>query len=146
MNSGRKCNLQLKRKERFRRDQFRLLGVRKSTGASAHLCRNIKEAVNQPRHLGRCVLDVLVRALCEGHVGVLVVEAVVLGQDVLLVVPLQRLPQLDIWDGVALLCVGYLLHFLVKSGKFILKIQLKISRGQIKKSREAASLNGLRID
>ena len=108
MNSGRKCNLQLKRKERLRRDQFRLLGVRKSTGASAHLCRNIEEAVNQPRHLGRCVLDVLVRALCEGHVGVLVVEAVVLGQDVLLVVPLQAFAKFNVWKEVLALISWYL--------------------------------------
>jgi len=83
--------------------------------------RNIEKAVNEARDLRRRVLDVLVRALGKGHIGVFVVEAVVFGQDVLLVVPLQGLPQLHVWDGVALLRIGDLLHFPVETSKFILK-------------------------
>lgn len=94
-----------------------------TAASSSHLCRNIKKAVDQPGDLGRRVLDVLLGALGEGHVGVLVVEAVVLGEDVLLVVTLQRLAQLHIGDGIAFLCAGDLLHFLVETSKFILNIK-----------------------
>jgi hypothetical protein len=87
-----------------------------------NLCRNIEETVDKPRHLSRAVLDIFIRALGEGDIGVLVVEAVVLGQDVLLVVPLKGLPQLHVGDGVALLGVGDFLHFLVETSEFLLQI------------------------
>jgi hypothetical protein len=92
-----------------------------------NLCRNIEETVDQPGHLSRAVLNIFVRALREGDIGVLVVEAVVLGQDVLLVVPLQGLPQLHVGDGVALLGVGDLLHLLVETSEFLLQITRLLS-------------------
>ena len=94
---------------------------------------DIKEAVNEPRHLCRAVADVLVRALAELHVDVLVVEVIVLGEDVLLVVPLQRLSQLHVWDGVLLLGAGDVLDLPVEAGELVLNdpavLVLQLARG-----------------
>ena len=70
--------------------------------------------------MGRAVPDVLVRALAELNVDVLVVEVVVLGEDVLLIVPLQRLSQLNVGDGVLLLGAGDVLDLPVEAGELVL--------------------------
>ena len=51
---------------------------------------------------------------------VLVVEAVVLGADVLFVVSLEAFPQLRVGDGVAPLADGDVIHLLVEPGKLLL--------------------------
>jgi len=60
------------------------------------LCGSIEEAVDGVRDLSRGVLDVLSRVFGEQDVGVLIVEAVVLGSDVLLVVALQAFAKFNI--------------------------------------------------
>ena len=97
--------------------------------AALTLSSNIEKAVNKPGHLGRGVLDVLFRVLAEVDVDILFVEAVVLGQDVLLVVPLQGLPQLDVGDGVALLGSGYLFNLAVEAGELVLTTILWVKFG-----------------
>ena len=72
----------------------------------------------EPSSLRRRVPHVLLRVLGEGDVGVLVVEGAVLGQDVLLVVPLEALAQLHVGDGVATLRVGD--HLSINKGMSIL--------------------------
>ena len=67
--------------------------------------------------LRRRVPHVLLRVLGEGDVGVLIVEGAVLGQDVLLVVPLQALPQLHVGHRVTALRVRDHLSASKKEGK-----------------------------
>jgi len=57
---------------------------------------SVEETVDGVGDFCRSVFDVFGRILGEKDVGVLFVEAVILGADVLLVVALQTFPEFDI--------------------------------------------------
>ena len=63
----------------------------------------------------RCVLDILLGGLfTKLHSAVLIVKGLVFGEDVLLVVSLERLAQLNIGYRIAALLPGQFLEFLVQ--------------------------------
>ena len=62
----------------------------KQSAAAQSSGRDVEKGVDDRRHVGRRVLDVLVAVLAELDVAVLVVEGLVLGQDQFLRLPRRR--------------------------------------------------------